>query len=261
MKVSEANEAQGVIVLVHGAFEHSGRYDWVIDQFNQQGYHVVYGDLPGHGTSNKKKGYIKNFNENIEKVEDWVQAASNYQLPIYMFGHSMGGLIVVRFLQKRKGLLDDIAGVILSSPALGMKNLPAKPLYAISKVMNKLYPTLQFPTNISPDMATRSDAYIERDLNDPLFLKKVSVRWFHSFKREIPKAYKDIKKYPSIPTVIYQSGTDLLVPKEDVKKWFDELPINEKDYVEFGSLYHEVFNEPERERVFEQAIAFLNRHH
>ena len=98
----EAEEAKAVIVIVHGAMEYHGRYEAVAEMWNHIGYHVVMGDLPSHGTTSRNRGHIDSFDEYIEEVKLWVKEARKYRLPIFLFGHSMGGLIVIRMMQETK---------------------------------------------------------------------------------------------------------------------------------------------------------------
>lgn len=91
---------------------HSGRYDWVVEQLISHDYHVVYGDLPGQGENiPTKRGHIRSFQQYLDTVKTWVNHAKSYELPIFLFGHSMGGLISIRFVQTMNIPLD---GVILS---------------------------------------------------------------------------------------------------------------------------------------------------
>lgn len=127
----EAEEAKAVIVIVHGAMEYHGRYEAVAEMWNYNGYHVVMGDLPSHGTTSRNRGHIDSFDEYIEEVKLWVKEARKYRLPIFLFGHSMGGLIVIRMMQETKR--EDVDGIILSSPCLGVLAEPSAPPQAASK--------------------------------------------------------------------------------------------------------------------------------
>lgn len=78
MKIREAKNAKAVIVIVHGAFEHSGRYDWVVEQLISHDYHVVYGDLPGQGENiPTKRGHIRSFQQYLDTVKTWVTMRSH----------------------------------------------------------------------------------------------------------------------------------------------------------------------------------------
>ena len=92
------------------------------------------GDLPSHGTTSRNRGHIDSFDEYIEEVKLWVKEARKYRLPIFLFGHSMGGLIVIRMMQETKR--EDVDGIILSSPCLGVLAGPSAPLQAASKILN-----------------------------------------------------------------------------------------------------------------------------
>src|SRR4051812_32012453 len=97
-------------------------------------FHIILGDLPGEGMTNRTpRGHIDYFDKYIIEVKDWVQAAYQYDLPVFLLGHSMGGLISIRLLQEEQL---NVAGVILSSPCLGLVQAPSKFLNALSHVIN-----------------------------------------------------------------------------------------------------------------------------
>ncbi len=87
----EAVNPKGVIVMVHGAAEHHGRYRWLIEMWRSVGMHVIMGDLPGQGLTTRRRGHILSFDEYVYEVEEWVREAQKYDLPIFLLGHSMGG--------------------------------------------------------------------------------------------------------------------------------------------------------------------------
>jgi lysophospholipase len=252
----EADNAKGTIVIVHGAAEHHGRYKWLIEMWRSSGYHVVMGDLPGQGTTTRRKrGHIESFDEYINEVADWVEAAKAFHLPIFLLGHSLGGLVVIRTLQEKRL---SVKGVILSSPCLGLVTYPSKPLDLLSKLLNYIMPSMLFDSGLSVEMATRNKEIHEMDKNDSLYVTKVSVRWYRELIHAIHLANRNIRKFPDIPLLLMQSGDDKIVDKVAVKEWFDQLPISEKVYKEWNKLYHEIFNEPERDQVFLYAKAFFD---
>ena len=96
-------EAKAVVVIVHGAFEHHRRYGWLIEMWRLSGFHVIMGDLPGQGmTTRANRGHIDSFDEYLYEVKDWIQAAYQFDLPVFLIGHSMGGLISIRLLQEEE---------------------------------------------------------------------------------------------------------------------------------------------------------------
>ncbi|GIN21712.1 MAG TPA: alpha/beta hydrolase [Bacillus bacterium] len=247
-------KARGVIVIVHGAMEHHGRYRWLRDMWVLSGFHVVMGDLPGQGlTTRTHRGHIDSFDEYVMEVKKWIQEAVTYRLPVFLLGHSMGGLTVIRLLQEEK---QEIAGVILSSPCLGLVNYPPMPVNALSVGLNWIAPELKVDSHLDVDLATRNPDAIDRALNDSLLITKVSVRWYRELLKAMKEAFTNISKFPDIPLLVMQGGDDKIVNKTDVRNWFDELVISEKLYKEWSKCYHEIFNEPEREMIFDYAKNF-----
>lgn len=257
MQVYSAEEPKGTIVIVHGAFEHSGRYDGVVKRFTQEGYHVITGDLPGQGKTEGKRGHIDSFTQYLDTIEKWVHKAEEFELPIYLLGHSMGGLAVSRTLQE-KSL--PIQAVILSSPCIGIVEEPSKGVQAFAKICNVIVPSLLVSGNLNPLHVTRNEEVRDRDRQDTLILQKVSVRWFRELQAAMSEVQINIQQYPDIPTLVMQAGDDKLVRKEVVQQWFTQLPVKDKMFKEWEGLYHEIFFEPEGEEVFQRALSFIRQH-
>lgn len=250
-------EARAVVIVVHGAQEHYERYRWLGMELNSVGYHVITGDLPGHGLKTDKRGHIDSFDEYIEKVDFWVVEARKHNLPIFILGHSMGGLAVIRYMQEKK---PDVQAVLLSSPCLEILAKPTKVMDFLSKPLNRMKPTMLFPSTIDIANATRNEDIIEFVHNDSAVLTKVSVHWYREFVNHIEIAHKKRGEFPNVPLLLMQAGEDKLVDKKRVKEWFNGVDLKEKAYKEWDGLYHEIFNEPERDKVFSSAYHFFCQH-
>lgn len=77
----EVTEPRGVVVMVHGAGEHHGRYEWLAKKWNEHGFDVIMGDLPGQGKTRGRRGHIQSFGQYLDAVEEWLDAAreKNFQ--------------------------------------------------------------------------------------------------------------------------------------------------------------------------------------
>ena len=244
----------GVVVIVHGAMEHHGRYRWLTQKWNEAGYHVIMGDLPGQGlTERSNSGHVHSFVQYLTEVKKWVFEAYTYELPVFILGHSMGGLIVIRLLEEGNY---NLAGVILSSPCVNLAHRPSAFLDSISHILNIVNPKLRIESGVTPSLATRNREVIEADAVDTLYVKKVSVRWFRELVSAMNTAFTRNEDFQDLPLLIMQGGDDRIVDKVAVKKWFHYCPANEKHYKEWPGLYHEIFNEPERDEVFTFARKF-----
>ncbi|MBM6616368.1 alpha/beta hydrolase [Bacillus suaedaesalsae] len=256
----EAVNPKAVIVMVHGAAEHHGRYKWLIEKWKKEGYHVIMGDLPGQGNISKnERGHIDRFDVYIEAVESWYKEALTYNLPVVLLGHSMGALTVLRTMQEKQL---DVSSLVLSSPCLGIAQTtsPSPFLDAASKVLNVITPTLRMDTGLTQEMATRNEEVLEFDRNDPLYVKKVSIRWFRELIHSIELAFQNINKLPDVPMLFMQGGSDQIVNKHKGKEFFAQLKLSDVTYKEWQELYHEIFNEPERDEVFQYTKQFVESH-
>jgi lysophospholipase len=248
-------EAKAVIVMVHGAMEHHRRYDWLIQNWRLAGFHVVMGDLPGQGMTNRsRRGHIHSFDEYLLEVKNWIHAAYQYDLPVFLLGHSMGGLIAIRLMQEEQL---NLAGAILSSPCLGLVTYPSPLLNAMSVGINVVFPTLRMKSGISVEMATRNEDVRQADKNDPLYVTKVSIRWYRELLQNMELAFANVNKVQDIPMLVMQAEEDKIVDKQAVREWFNKVPLSEKQFKEWPKCYHEIYNEPEREDIFNYGKAFV----
>ncbi|MCA0984469.1 alpha/beta hydrolase [Halobacillus yeomjeoni] len=248
-----SDQSAATVIIVHGAFEHSGRYDDLASQFHKDGFDVIYDDLPGQGRSPGKKGHIKSFHEYIETIQKWIEKADPDK-PVFLLGHSMGGIAVIRTMQKVKPRVE---GVILSSPAAGILNGAEKPMEIASYILNRLSPRLRVKASLQPNLITRNEKVILKDEDDDLILDKVSIRWYREFKQGIKEAFRHTDQFPDVPLLVMQAGDDRIVDVSKTKEWFHKIDLTEKSYKQWPGLYHEIFNEPEWPMVYEYSLNFM----
>ena len=105
-----------LVVLVHGYGEHIGRYEHVAQALDARGSAVVGPDHVGHGRSRGEPALVEDFEPVVDDLRAVVQDARG-DLPVVMVGHSMGGLIATRYAQRHR---EDLAGLVLSGPAIGL---------------------------------------------------------------------------------------------------------------------------------------------
>lgn len=253
----EISEPRGVVVMIHGAGEHHGRYYWLAEKWNEHGFDVVMGDLPGQGKTRGRRGHIQSFQQYLDSVDEWLNEARTKQVPILLFGHSMGGLVAIRSVMERDN--SQIHGLILSSPCLELSHPLPKAKKAASKVLQHVAPTFSVNSGIRSDRATRNQDVVEAYLNDPLKVSKVSARWYQELEKTMRLTRRYPEKFPNIPLLLLQSGEDFLVDKTASQEWFNHLILTHKSYKEWEGLYHELFNEPERDEVFRHTIGFVNQ--
>ncbi|EJL42341.1 phospholipase YtpA [Brevibacillus agri] len=244
-----ASEPKGAVVLVHGTGEHHGRYEHVAAFLNQQGWDVYAEDLPGWGRSPGIRGHVDSFDDYVQRVREWTVAAledSAGKRPVFLLGHSLGGLIATRFVQREKAA-HELAGLVLTSPCLQLKlEVPAWKAQA-ARLLDRFWPTLAIANGITPDMVSRDEAVQAAYKNDPLNYPKVSVRWFLELHKAMQAAWEERERL-TVPVLVLQAGDDSLVDADAVGR-FTEGIQGQKTFRRFPGLRHEVLNEPEREDV------------
>lgn len=154
----DAPEPKAVICIVHGIGEHAGRYSRVADEFNSEGFAVCAMDLRGHGLSSGVRGDCAPRADILSDVDDlitWARAKYGTELPLFLYGHSMGGNIVYDY--KCRGNLNMLVkGFIISAPWIKLVRPIPKSQYNFLKVISKVLPGIKV-----------SSAVNEEDLGNP----------------------------------------------------------------------------------------------
>ncbi|MFJ7936320.1 alpha/beta hydrolase [Sporosarcina sp. NPDC096371] len=247
-------EAEGqpkaVVAIVHNAYEHHSRYAWLIQKLRSAGFHVVTGDLPGHGAAGKKI-HDERFDAYVTYVKKLVEVALHDNLPLFIMGHGLGATIVMRMIRAKKF---ECAGFIFSSPWLTLKQQPAK----FSGLLSKLTPSMKVNHDISIELLTRNvDLYVDAH-QDRQYNPVATGSWF----KELQAFMKSVAQYegtiPDVPLLVHTAGNDKIANSAQTKKWLMQQNLSECQYKEWKHLYHDVFQEPEREEVYLYTESFMN---
>lgn len=258
-----ADNPTGVIVLIHGLADHSGRYSETARHFAQHDWSVYACDLRGHGQSpdghRPGRVHVDDFSDYANDVAAILTLAKqrNPDLPHVILGHSMGGLIALRYALDNP---DELDGAVLSSPALGthLDARPAALLNLLVRVLVRIHPRMFFPSDLYTGAISRDPEVVRAYIDDPLVSEKVSARWYV----EITKAIADIQGRAvelKIPTLLMQSGADRLVDPQAAGRWAGQAPEEYLEFLVWDGLYHEMFNEPEKDKVRARVLDWLSQ--
>lgn len=165
---------KAVLVLVHGFGEHSGRYhENVIPALLDCGLAVVTYDNIGHGKSGGKRGHCPSYKALLDILEDVILKAKSLfpEKPLFLYGHSMGGNLVLNYALRRKTLIE---GIVATSPYLRLAFKPPKWKMAFGRMLLNLYPSLTMPSGLDPKGISRIPDEVEKYKSDPLIHDKVS---------------------------------------------------------------------------------------
>jgi alpha-beta hydrolase superfamily lysophospholipase len=245
------------LAVVHGRGEHSGRYGNVVDWFVPRGYAIYAFDQRGYGRSPGGRGYVNSFSEyrhDVAAFLDLVRTAEASR-PLFLLGHSLGGLIVLDYALRDPSGLD---GVIASGPSLGAA--PVSPLLLLlSKVLSRLWPRLTLETGLEVAALSRDQAVVDAYVNDPLVHNLGTPR----LSTEMAKTVDWVQAHAAdlaLPCLILHGGADRLCAPKDSQAFFDKVTSDDKERHEYEGSYHEIFNDLDKEVVFADMEAWLDDH-
>jgi acylglycerol lipase len=220
------------IVLVHGASEHSGRYEWTATQLVAAGYAVYALDHRGHGRSGGPRALIDRMDNAVADVGTLVDIAAGEQPgagPPLLFGHSMGGCISLAFATRRQ---DEIDALILSAPVAALE--AASPAQRIAGVA----------------------AYDADPLN---YHGKLPARTVHELATEVGRFPESLQSL-TLPLLVMVGTGDTLVPPAASELVYEKASSEDKTIKRYDGLYHEIVHEPERDQVMTDLTGWLGAH-
>ncbi len=239
--------SRGLVLIVHGLGEHAGRYDHVAERLNSWGFAVRGYDQYGHGDSDGKPGALPADDfllQNLAELIDTTRRHLDLRLPLILLGHSLGGLVAARLVSLNLRTVD---ALILSSPALdaGM-NAFQKLLVA---VLPRVAPDLRVGNGLDARYLSHDDSVVKAYLADPLVHDRISARLARFIAEAGPAVLASTPQW-RVPTLLLYAGDDHLVNPDGSRRFAAAAPANVVSAHAFDTLYHEIFNEVEREAVF-----------
>lgn len=250
-------EPRAALLFVHGLAEHSGRYEATARFFVKRRLAGYALDLRGHGKSQGRRVHVDSFDDYLADVNAALALVRGRHptLPLFLVGHSMGGLIVILYVLAKP---QAVAGAMVSSPLLAAHPSaePSSALKAVSRILSSVAPRLLIASNLNTAALSRDPAVVEAYVKDPLVTSKVSPRWFASLQTAMAQARLGAPSLAA-PMLLMQSGADRLVDPEATRRWAQAAPPEALEFVWWDGLFHEMFNEPEREQVLDRAAGWI----
>ena len=252
---SPGDNTKAVIILVHGLGEHIQRYIYWADLFKKEGIGFAGVDLPGHGRSEGRRGNIKNYFLLGDMIDILLNSCKKTfpGIPVYIYGHSLGGGIVLDYLLRRN---PKINGAIITSPWLHLSFEPAKVKFIIAFVMKNLLPGLIRPSGLNVSHISHDEAVVEKYKTDPLVHGKISVGLFHGAMAAAAYSLKHASAL-KVPTLMLHGSDDLVCSPEGSREFAGKTSLAYLKIWDGG--YHELHNEPFKNEVFAYIINWMNR--
>ena len=250
----EVDKPKANLMLVHGAGEHIGRYDHWAKLFNDQQINVYGVDHYGHGNSPGARGHIAKYDLYLNEIQALKRMLDDRadNLPVLLYGHSLGGNIVLHWIIEHEKSVDY---VIVSGPWIKLKLVPPPWKISLMKWLSGMLPTLSQGNELDPNWLSRDKLVVDRYINDPLVHNKITLSAANIlFQRaEILDKYS---KQINDKILIIHGLDDKITDVSASKAFASRTGI---DYYGAEGLFHELHNEPEQIEIFNYICNWLNK--
>lgn len=248
---------RGVILLVHGMGEHSGRYQHVAKALNQAGYAVYALDHRGHGNSGGLRGYIGTIEKPVDDLEMYYDQIRNRHgnTPFFVYGHSMGALISLLFVQRHQ---DKLAGWISQGTPLNVDQTVSGVVVKLAGLLNRVVPKMRLLPLDSKGLSRNPDV-IAAYKADPLNINSAHrVSLLYGIIQGGQSARQHVDKI-TLPLLVLHGRDDSVCPVSGSQLLYDNASSVDKTLKIYDGLLHEIHNEDEQEQVFADIVAWLDQ--
>ena len=249
------NQPKAAIVICHGLAEHGGRYKNVVDYFVPLGYAIYAADHIGHGRSEGRRTYVEAFYDYVDTLQKFLLNKDLPSFPpkAFLLGHSMGALIAAVYVLKHP---NNFNGAIFSGPAFKVPKTISPLTLILGEWVACFFPKVGL-VKIRADFLCRDPCIVREYLRDPLVYNgraTAKLLW------EIVKTTASVRESAfkiELPVLILQGAADKLVDPEGATEIYDTINSKHKTIKTYSGLYHEIFNEPEKQIVLEDVRTWL----
>jgi acylglycerol lipase len=248
-------EPRGVVCLVHGLGEHSGRYAHLAAFLNQAGYVLLASDLRGHGKSEGQRGHTPSCEVLLDDIVCFLEeAAQRYpNLPRFLYGHSLGGALVIEYALRRR---PQLTGVIATGTSFRLAFEPPAWKLTLAKILYSLWPTLSLSNELDRQSLSRDPKVVRAYNDDPLVHDRVSARLAMDMLQSGLWSLEHAAEFP-LPLLLMHGGADRIASPQASREFADQA--GERCTLRiWDGFYHEIHNEPEQKQVFEYLLEWLN---
>jgi len=254
----DLSTARGALIIVHGLAEHGGRYAHVGQFFAEQGFVVGAMDHRSHGKSDGKNSEFKSIDQLVEDLDIFVQRMRERlpDVPMFMYGHSMGGLVTTLYVIKKQ---PEFNAVILTGPALKISEDISPLLVKVSGLLAKIAPHM---TTIQLDgsAVSRDPAVVEKYNSDPLnYRGGIPACTAGALNNGIQEANARFGEF-TLPLLVMHGEKDRLADPDGSRAIYAHSGSEDKHIKIFDGMFHELVNEPEKQDILNEMLAWVEAH-
>jgi alpha-beta hydrolase superfamily lysophospholipase len=252
---SPSGASRGLILLIHGLSDHTGRYHHVGTFFAAAGYTMIVVDLRGHGRSFGARGHFPSFELVMDDISLYLEVARRRHphLALFLYGHSMGGNLVLNHLIRHA---PNVAGAIVTSPWLRLNVKPQLYKAILATLANKIFPSMAHPDGIIPSYLSHDEEVGKRYMTDPLVHHLITVRTYLEISHAGDFALEHAGRI-NCPLLLMHGDDDHLTDFTASAECSGKI-VSPHAFKPWKGLYHELHNEFEQLAILEFVEVWIN---
>src|SRR4051812_24362180 len=246
---------RALVVLAHGASEHSGRYEWTGEQLAARGYALYALDHRGHGRSAGDRAVIDRMRHAVEDLHTLVERAARAYpgRPLVLLGHSMGGAVALAYTAAHEDALD----ALVLSGALAVLEAASPVQRVAGRVLSIVAPSLGVVAIDSTAVSRDPEVVADYDADPLNYHGKLPARTVAELAKAIDGFPDAVAKF-ELPLLVMHGTADRLVPIAGGEMVAERAGSEDKTFERCDGLYHEILNEPERQQVLDDMARWLD---
>ncbi|MDQ6713314.1 MAG: lysophospholipase [Candidatus Dormibacteraeota bacterium] len=247
---------QWTFVVVHGLGEYGGRYRHLADWFTPLGATVYAMDLRGHGLSGGPRGHAPSLEALLEDIDTVVRRArAESGAPVVLIGHSFGGFLAIAYALRHP---DHIEKAVFSAPLLIPKVKVPRWKRPLVKILPVLAPRVAVSNEVDANLLSHDPEIARRYASDPLVHDRITGGLYRD---TIARGEEFIARAGEIriPFLLMQGRDDRVVDPIGSQRFFARATAPERAFCVYPGMYHEIFNEVDQEKVFQDVESWLTQ--
>jgi alpha-beta hydrolase superfamily lysophospholipase len=249
--------SRAVLINLHGLGDHSGLYPSIARRFPEKHFAVYAYDLRGNGRSPGQRAYIRSWDQFRGDLDSFLRQVRTWQpdLPVFLMGNSLGGLIVLDYALDYP---ENLSGIVAAAPPLGRLGVPAF-LMVLGRLASHIVPRFSLQVGMDLSGLARDPAVVEAVLADPLFHRRGTARLSTEVTRTIARVQSRAEAL-AVPLLLLHGSDDRMVPPDGSREFFAKVRYPDREFREYPGAYHALFADVGSEVVLSDVERWLESH-
>jgi alpha-beta hydrolase superfamily lysophospholipase len=252
----KSGEAKAVLIIHHGLADHSDRYAGFAERATRAGFVVWSYDMRGHGRSAGKRIYFDRIDALLDDLDIFLARvrSEDPDKPIFLYGHSIGGLTVGLFAIERQ---PQVAGVVLAAPGIAFDTGPLGA--AAVRFVAAVSPNAKVLDTPHPEFSKDPKVVHELDTDPLVHQDKGPARTARASLDAVARVWAHPERLVA-PLLIVHGRADQVTAPSGSRDLVARAGATDRTLRLYDGLYHDVFHDPDGDKVAADVIAWLDAH-